>query len=247
MEKEDLMSEVSFQVCSQCEREKPLEDFYRHRNHGPHGRDYRCKDCSRVPTANRKVRSAKLHGPYEQNGVGIVPLNHGVNAYVDVADLPAVAGHLWHCHKPKGSRTSYAEARIGGVKVRLHRHLMFHGSQDDTAKDVDHVDGDGLNNRRSNLRVASRAENIRNTTITKANKSGYIGVGWHRASRLWRARGSNSDVIGYYHTAKDAARARDMWVRQHHGEYATYNFPPPGCRSAITGKIRPTEFVVGEE
>ena len=100
---------------------------------------------------------------------------------------------------------------------------------------TDHRNGDGLDNRRSNLRDATAGENSRNTRVHLDSASGLKGVSWYKRSRKWRAHihvGTKQQHLGYFATAEEAAHAYDDAARELHGEYATVNFPALGERAA---------------
>ena len=93
---------------------------------------------------------------------------------------------------------------------------------------VDHRDRDGLNNQRDNLRIATRADNRRNSVPQKNNASGLKGVYWKVDHQKWSAQirvGARLRTIGYYGTAGEAARAYDAAAREAFGEFARCNFP----------------------
>ena len=90
----------------------------------------------------------------------------------------------------------------------------------------DHIDGNTLNNTRDNLRVASIADNVRNSRIGKNNSSGYKGVHFHKGARKWRAQITvNRKVIslGYFETPVEAALAYNDAALKHYGEFAKLN------------------------
>ena len=98
---------------------------------------------------------------------------------------------------------------------------MFYGFW--PPQDVDHINGDRADNRISNLRLATRSENLRNKRKFPTNTSGYVGVYcyWQRGN--WNARisvnGRNIN-LGYFATKEDAAQARAEAERKYWGEYA---------------------------
>lgn len=95
--------------------------------------------------------------------------------------------------------------------------------------DMDHINGDRLDNRLSNLREATRSENLRNSWRPEANNSGVKGVSWCRKKKLWRAtiKASGKQVgLGYFANIDDAkeavhaARAKLHGAFAHHGDTA---------------------------
>lgn len=78
-------------------------------------------------------------------------------AIVDDMDVDLVSGYKWGVFTPRGSKTRYARASIGGKVVYMHRLITGAGLGDE----IDHIDGNGLNNARSNLRFVTRSQNIR--------------------------------------------------------------------------------------
>lgn len=81
--------------------------------------------------------------------------------------------------------------------------------------DVDHINGNGLDNRWSNLRIASRSQNNINRRVGKNNKSGATGVRWHSGMRRWQAIFSFT-----FRTKKEAIAARNLMIRTLVGEFA---------------------------
>ena len=92
----------------------------------------------------------------------------------------------------------------------------------------DHVNGDIHDNRLENLRIVKPVQNMQNQDLRSNNKSGYIGVSWHKASMAWRSRISAPEgeiYIGLFNSAKEAALARDAKAKELRGEFAVLNFP----------------------
>ena len=93
---------------------------------------------------------------------------------------------------------------------------------------IDHIDGDGLNNRRANLRHCTNQENCRNQGLARNNRSGFKGVSWYPNSGKWVATiwdGKRKVFLGYYADPVEAARAYDAKARELFGEFARPNFP----------------------
>jgi hypothetical protein len=112
-----------------------------------------------------------------------IDLTRGYVTVVDADDMHLVAGPKWYADVAQ-SGLVYAAAKIGGKRIRMHRLLIADGS----GLHVDHVDGDGLNNRRSNLRLVTHGENMQNKKRYANNTSGFKGVSFNRASGKWIAR-----------------------------------------------------------
>lgn len=161
--------------------------------------------------------------------MALIPLSRGLFATVDDADLHLVADIKWHAH-PNGrvSRNYYAVNGRGGAKPtiagRRYMHRLILGAEPEQY--VDHVNGDGLDNRRVNLRIATAADNARNATSKRPH--GYRGIWLDRSNTKWRVR-----ICVNYQTIRssgfvdpvDAAREYDRLARLHHGEFAVLNFP----------------------
>lgn len=112
--------------------------------------------------------------------------------------------------KTKGHKTSYVNLRIDGVVCKAHRiaWLMHYGEWPEY---IDHIDGDGTNNRISNLRSVSMSENMKNKPLQENNTSGVSGVTYIKSRKKWLARISNNGervVIGVFDEFNDAAQAR---------------------------------------
>jgi hypothetical protein len=101
----------------------------------------------------------------------------------------------------------------------MHRAILRAGD----GHNVDHIDGDGLNNRRSNLRFATTAQNSANRGKQKNNTSGFKGVRWHKRDKRWRAViGINGKTkqIGSFKTPEAAYDAYCAAARELHGVFA---------------------------
>lgn len=112
----------------------------------------------------------------------------------------------------------------GSVNVFLHRFIM--NCPDDMQ--VDHINNDPLDNRKSNLRICTNNENQFNKkkNLKKINTSKYKGVTLCAQTKRWRAQGNvnNKRVnIGRFNTEKEAALAYNEFAKKHHGEFASLN------------------------
>lgn len=136
--------------------------------------------------AGAKVRPIRVEGQ-----VAYVPLTMGYVAVIDAKDVPLVSGHNWRAHiRSRGdgtTRTVYAIRRFceGGRQPTVYMHRLIAETPD--GMETDHHDGDGLNNRRANLRHATTAQNQHNGRLRLDNTSGAKGVVFHRQSGKWMA------------------------------------------------------------
>lgn len=152
-----------------------------------------------------------------------IPLTQGKVALVDDADFQHFNQWKWHYHHGYAERTEY----IGGdgyksKAVYMHNEIM----QPPVGMEVDHRDGDGLNNQRYNLRNSTHAQNSTNRGKRSDNTSGYIGV--YKYNNGWMAqlmKDGEYVLSKAFPTAIEAARARDKAAREHFGEFAILNFP----------------------
>lgn len=115
-----------------------------------------------------------------------IQLTQGKVALVDDEDFEELIKYKWYASKVKTTNKFYVRRNIkieGGKQktVRIHSVII------NTPKGlyIDHIDGDGLNNQKSNLRVCSNAENARNRGANLNNTSGYKGVTWHKRMKKW--------------------------------------------------------------
>ena len=158
----------------------------------------------------------------------LVPLSGGQVAKVDRDDYPLVANGGWTLVRI--GRVNYARRSVkhpDGIWRNEYMHRLIL-----RAETVDHRNGDGLDNRRSNLRPATRAQNLQNIS-RPPGESGFRGVEHYPKKGKWRANigyGGKCIRLGYFNSPEDAAHARDAKARELHGEFAVLNFPRPGER-----------------
>ena len=137
---------------------------------------------------------------------------------IDDEDFDRLAKYKWRLN-PDG----YVFTCFDGVKVALHRMLLGLSTNDGIVGD--HIDGNTLNNRKSNLRPCSAKENGRNSRPSILNKTGYKGVTRVLLHFEAHITADSCIRIGSYHNVIHAAQAYDKYAMIHHKEFARLNFP----------------------
>jgi len=131
---------------------------------------------------------------------------------IDLEDVAKVKGVSWR----RLNQDGYACA--GHQNLRLHRLLL----DAPPGLQVDHIDGDPTNNRRSNLRLCTHAENGKNQRRPSTNSSGFKGVSWHKRDKRWYARimiNRKNKHLGCFDTPEDAKAAYDVAAERLFGEF----------------------------
>jgi len=158
----------------------------------------------------------------DDSGVRLIPLTQGKFAIVDADDYERLAKYKWHAYK-NGS-TYYASRTSANKKIIMHREIM----QAPKGLLVDHIEGNGLNNRKSNLRLCTRVQNARNKRPKHNGSSRYKGVYWHISYRKWAANircNGKQKYLGRFDDEIEAAVAYDRKAELLFGEFAYLNFP----------------------
>ncbi|MBE0535092.1 MAG: HNH endonuclease, partial [Phycisphaerae bacterium] len=150
----------------------------------------------------------------------LIPVKGGPHARVDAEDYERVAKYRWCARHMPASCYAY----FGGRSLAMHR-LILNAPK---GLIVDHMDHDGMNNTKRNLRLCTAAENQRHRRAQCKGTSRFKGVSWSRSRRKWCAAimyKFRTYRLGYFDDEIQAATAYDKKARELHGKFACLNFP----------------------
>ena len=154
-----------------------------------------------------------------------IQLKHGT-AIIDEQDFDRINQYKWRSVILGKSKTPYAVSSHFGRTVYMHRLVM--NAHKETV--IDHIDGNGLNNSRDNLRFVTYSQNNMNQPIRCDNTSGHKGINWCKDREKYQVY-INIDrkrkSLGRYKTLEEAIYVRDQAAKVHYGEYARENSSLP--------------------
>ena len=155
-----------------------------------------------------------------------ITLTQGQTVLVDDEDYESLSQYKWGQLKSYGVTYARRGARINGKRATILMHRVIMNASE--GQEVDHKDGNGLNNQKSNLRLATVGENRNNRGIKSNNTTGYKGVR-PSSNGGWKAKitcEGKTYHLGTHDTPEDAARAYNEAAIEHHGEFANLNDVP---------------------
>lgn len=232
-------------LCTKCEIEQPEENFHKC-SKTKDGLQSWCKTCRskaaeeyndrpEVQIKSKTNRWAREGAPkpkrigWIEDGAGYIPLTKGQVAKVDPENVIELSKRQWYAYWNKCTRSYYAlnDKRFpdgSRITVGMHRYLL---GLTDPSLDGEHKNHDTLDNRKSNLRPATRAENNENNRLRSGNQTGFKGVGIDkRRKKKFVARikvEGKTKFIGYFYTAEEAFEARKSAAEKEYGEFASHD------------------------
>ncbi len=157
-----------------------------------------------------------------EGDLAYVPLTKGYTAIIDVESIPLIDKYKWYANKANNSVYAVTAIRDSSEKQRkLGMHRIIAKTPDHLY--TDHINGNGLDNRKANLRFATNAENLRNQGARVNNKSGYKGVYWGKQSKRWEAKIAAFGKIyflGRFDTPQEAHIHYCKAAKRLHGAFA---------------------------
>jgi hypothetical protein len=157
-----------------------------------------------------------------------IKLDKEKETIIDDEDYESLIQYDWR-YDNVGTSNEYArrrgfpgEGKSGGIF--MHR-LIMKANKGDL---VDHINGDGLDNRKNNLRLSTKSTNGMNRGKQQNNKSGYKGVSWCKKGKKWTARIKSKEIgkylfLGYFESKEAAASAYNEAAKKYHKEFAFIN------------------------
>lgn len=153
-----------------------------------------------------------------------IALTQDQNAIVDLQDYASLLQHSWFAAWDPTTQSFYARRTlwngVRSVTILMHRVIM--NCPDDM--EIDHRNGNTLDNRRENLRISTAAQNSANRKKRAKSQSAYKGVFWQKREGKWGAEAGDC-WLGYFSDEQEAARAYDLKASELFGEFAHLNFP----------------------
>lgn len=148
-----------------------------------------------------------------------IKLTQGKYAIVDDEDFDRLNQYKWYYDNKYAKRTICESKKR--YALYIHRKILNLSSNDKIQ--VDHINHNKLDNRKENLRLATRGQNSQNRTKLSNNTSGYKGVSWHKYRNKWRSiiiYNKQYIYLGLFSNKKDAVTAYKHAAIKYHGEFA---------------------------
>ena len=171
-------------------------------------------EAIKQPGRNKKYNRYDLSGKY---GIGWTSKNE--EFYFDIEDYDKIKDYCWYINNRQ-----YVCAKVDKKQILLHRVVL----QIDNNYEIDHIQGKQSrhDNRKSNLRICTHSENMKNVGLRIDNTSGVTGVHFDKGEQKWIARiviDGKRIVLGEYNNFENAKRKRLEAEKEYYGEFSYYN------------------------
>jgi len=171
--------------------------------------------------------------------VSSIPLTQNAHVIIDAEDFISLCNRKWSLWQKTQSQSRYARSNEKGKTIYMHREIM----NAPKGMEIDHINGNGLDNRKSNLRVCTKAQNQQNAKKRTGKSSVFKGVCWEKDRRKWRASikpvNKKRFNIGRFISEIDAAKAYDVEALYYFGEFAKTNFKQSNIEPSNAGYQNP--------
>jgi hypothetical protein len=223
-------SDSTTKRCGNCGQTYPrTAEFFNRSRRIPDGLSYTCRVCTKAANAAYHATHPRRQHPKRETVITHIDsktmgmsLPNGEKTLIDVRDVD-LTNSLWAI-----GANGYVHNSSRTQRDYLHRIIMSKILDRQLGKSefVDHINGNRIDNRRSNLRLCTSAENLRNTGVHPKSTTGYKGVKWDNKRGVWYSSISikgKTKYLGSYTNPVDAARAYDNAAIEASGEFAKTN------------------------
>ena len=182
-----------------------------------------CKAIEHIKQVNKtdnpsKYYKRKINKNYiDDFGVCHIKMSNSNNDMLcDVDCMDELLKYYWY------ERDGYATTNFNYKKLLAHRIIMDVGDYDGDNQ-IDHINGNRLDNRKNNLRIVTSQQNSMNAAVRSDNTSGATGVFWYKTRSKWRVQiviNGKAIHLGYFNNFEDAVKARKDAEEKYFGEYS---------------------------
>jgi len=188
--------------------------------------------CLHDELVGERSKNNKKYNKYDLNtyDFGVGYCKDGYMFYFDKEDYDLIKKYTWHKHQDGYIRTVYETYKDENGKnhnkyIMMHQ-LLYMNYYKNGNKEMDHINGKRFDNRKANLREATRIEQTQNTKLYSNNSSGYKGVSWNKIEKRWTAYITNNKKrihLGTFTNFEDAIKARLKAQKEYFGEFNRTN------------------------